>query len=161
LGQIWKKQRYKSIYSRREIVDDFIKACKKELTPHFDSVATDQLSLSTADGGLPLKPGVSLTHIPQNTDDNPLFISVVEQIQKEMISMSYGKATMPFISEATGVEDDIQVWENIPVDTTVEPCQEFVELFKKNCSVFEFGAEASRRTLIFFFEKSLLIFLIL
>ncbi|XJO77625.1 hypothetical protein BDV3_002179 [Batrachochytrium dendrobatidis] len=69
--------------------------------------------------------------------------------------MSYGKATMPFISEATGVEDENQVWENIPVDTTVEASPEFVELFKKNCSVFEFGAEASRRTLIFFFGKKL------
>ena len=67
--------------------------------------------------------------------------------------MSYGKATMPFISEATGVEDENQVWENIPVDTTVEASPEFVELFKKNCSVFEFGAEASRRTLIDLFLR--------
>jgi hypothetical protein len=28
-----------------EIVDDFIKAVKKELSPHFDSIATDQLSI--------------------------------------------------------------------------------------------------------------------
>ena len=34
-------------------VNDFLKACKKELSPHFDSFATDQLSLSTtADGPL-------------------------------------------------------------------------------------------------------------
>ena len=131
-------------------VDDFLKACKKELQiPN----PPQELSLSTTDGGTPLKPGVSLTHIPQNTDDNPLFISVVEQIQKEMISMTYGKATMTFISEATGIEDDNQVWENIPIDTTVEPSQEFVELFKKNCSVFEFGAEASRRTIIDLFLR--------
>jgi hypothetical protein len=54
----------------------------------------------------------------QNTAKSPLFISVavVEQLQKEMVSMPYGKAKMPFISEATGVEDENQVWENIPVD---------------------------------------------
>lgn len=27
-------------------VDDYLKVCKKELSPHFDSVATDQLSLT-------------------------------------------------------------------------------------------------------------------
>jgi hypothetical protein len=83
------------------------------------SYYSTQISLSTADGGDALCLGVALALIPQNTDDNPLFIIVVHQIQKEMISMSYGKATMPFIREATGVEDDIQAWENIPVDTTV------------------------------------------
>ena len=36
---------------------------------------------------------------------------------------------MPFISEATGVEDENQVWENIPVDTTVEVLQSLL-----NCS---------------------------
>lgn len=99
---------------------------------------------------IPLQPGYT-----ENDDEHPLFISVAvaEQAQKEMVSMSYGKATMPFISEATGVEDDNQVWENIPVDTTVEASPEFVELFKKNCSVFEFGTEASRRTLIDLFLR--------
>ncbi|KAK6094105.1 hypothetical protein MT418_005920 [Batrachochytrium dendrobatidis] len=136
-----------------EIVDDLLKACKKELSPHFDSYAPAQLCLSTTDGGTPLQPDDPIP--AQNTAKTPLFITVavVEQAQKEMVSMSYGKATMPFISEATGVEDENQVWENIPVDTTVEASPEFVELFKKNCSVFEFGAEASRRTLIFFFGK--------
>lgn len=132
-------------------VDDFIKACKKELSPLLDSYAPSQLSLSTADGGTPLQPDDDIP--AQNTAKNPLFITVVEQLQKEIISMSYGKATMPFISQATGVKDDIQVWENIPIDITVEPSQEFVDLFKKNCSVFEFGAEASRRTLIDLFLR--------
>ena len=134
-------------------VDDFLEACKKKLSPHFDSIATDQLSLSTTDGGAPLQPDDAIP--AQNTAKAPLFIgvAVVEQAQKEMVSMSYGKATMPFISEATGVQDENQIWENIPVDTTVEASAEFVELFKKNCSVFEFGAEASRRTLIDLFLR--------
>ena len=125
-------------------VDDFIEQCKKKLSSKLGGYDVDQLSLSSTDGGTPLEPDSAIP--AQNTAKSPLFISLVKQIQKEMISMSYGKATMTFISEATGVEDDIQVWENIPVDTTVEPCQEFVELFKKNCSVFEFGtALATKR----------------
>jgi len=134
-------------------VDDFLKACKKELPHLLGSYDSAQLSLSTTNGGTPLQPDDAIP--AQNTAKTPLFISVavVEQAQKEMISMSYGKATMPFISEATGVEDENQVWENIPVDTTVEASPEFVELFKKNCSVFEFGAEASRRTLIDLFLR--------
>jgi hypothetical protein len=56
-------------------VDDFIKAVKKELQiPN----PPQELSLSTADGGTPFRPGVSLTLIPQNTDDNPLFISATD-----------------------------------------------------------------------------------
>jgi hypothetical protein len=57
-------------------VDDFLKACKKELSPHFDSVATDQLSLSTADGGTPLKPDDAIP--AQNTSKKPLFICINE-----------------------------------------------------------------------------------
>jgi hypothetical protein len=134
-------------------VDDFLKACKKELPHLLGSYDSAQLSLSITDGGPPLQPDDSIP--VQNIAKAPLFISVavVEQAQKEMVSMSYGKATMSFISEATGVEDENQVWENIPVDTTVEASSEFVELFKKNCSVFEFGAEASRRTLIDLFLR--------
>jgi hypothetical protein len=30
--------------------------------------------------------------------------------------MAYGKADMKFIHEATGVKEDQQIWENIPVD---------------------------------------------
>jgi hypothetical protein len=136
-------------------VDDFLEACKKKLSSKLGSYDSAQLSLSTTDGGTPLQPGYSLNQIPQNTDENPLFISVIEQglTQKETISMTYGKATMTFISEATGIEDDNQVWENIPVDHSIEPSEEFVDLFKKNCSVFEFGAEASRRTLIDLFLR--------
>ena len=134
-------------------VDDFLKQCKKELLFLYGQFPPGELSLSTTAGGPPLQPDDAIPG--QNTAQAPLFISVavVEQFQKEMVSMSYGKATMPFISEATGVEDENQVWENIPVDTTVEASPEFVELFKKNCSVFEFGAEASRRTLIDLFLR--------
>ncbi|KAI8903404.1 hypothetical protein EDD86DRAFT_99118 [Gorgonomyces haynaldii] len=131
-------------------VDDFLKACRKELSPHFDSVATDELSLSTTAGGPPLQPDDDIP--AHNSAETPLLISVAVK-ETEMVSMSYGKATMHFISEATGVEYENQVWENIPVDNTIEPAQEFVELFKKNCSVFEFGAEASRRTLIDLFLR--------
>jgi len=134
-------------------VDDFLKACKKELLFLYGQFPPGELSLSTTADGPLLQPDDPIP--AQNTAKSPLFISVavVEQLQKEMVSMSYGKATMPFISEATGVEDENQVWENIPVDTTVEASPEFVELFKKNCSVFEFGAEASRRTLIDLFLR--------
>jgi hypothetical protein len=132
-------------------VDDFLEACKKKLSSKLGSYDVDQLSLSTADGGTPLKPDDDIP--AQNTAKNPLFISVIQQVQKEIISMTYGKATMKFISETTGIKDDDQVWENIPIDATVEPSQEFVELFKKNCSVFEFGAEASRRTIIDLFLR--------
>ena len=134
-------------------VDDFLKQCKKELLFLYGQFPPGELSLSTTNAGTPLQPDDAIP--AQNTAKAPLFISVavVEQAQKEMVSMSYGKATMPFISEATGVEDENQIWENIPVDTTVEASAEFVELFKKNCSVFEFGAEASRRTLIDLFLR--------
>jgi hypothetical protein len=134
-------------------IDDFLKQCKKELLLLYGQFPPGELFLSTTADGPPLEPDDAIP--AQNTAKAPLFISVavVEQAQKEMVSMSYGKATMPFISEATGVEDENQVWENIPVDTTVEASAEFVKLFKKNCSVFEFGAEASRRTLIDLFLR--------
>jgi predicted amidohydrolase len=60
-----------------EDVDDFLEACKKELSLLLDSYATAQLSLSTTDGGAALCPGTFLTLIPANTDDCPLFISIV------------------------------------------------------------------------------------
>jgi hypothetical protein len=57
-------------------VDDFLEACKKKLSPHFDSIATDQLSLSTTDGGTPLQPDDDIP--AQNTAKNPLVISIKE-----------------------------------------------------------------------------------
>ena len=144
-------------------IDDFLKACKKELLFMYGDFPKGEISLSTTAGGNSLRPGILLTDIPsqpgysQNDDENPLFISVTvaEKAKNEMVSMSYGTATMSFISEATGIEDDIQVWENIPIDVKIEASQAFVELFKKNCSVFEFGAEASRRTLIDLFLREI------
>jgi hypothetical protein len=56
-------------------VDDFLKVCKKELSSKLGSYDVDQLSLSTTNGGTPLQPGYFLNQIPQNTDDNPLFIT--------------------------------------------------------------------------------------
>ena len=63
-------------------VDDFLEACKKELSPLLDSYASAQLSLSTTDGGTPLEPDDDIP--AQNTAKAPLFISVavVEQAQK-------------------------------------------------------------------------------
>ena len=37
-------------------VDDFLKACKKELSQKLGSYDVDQLSLSTTEGGSPLEP---------------------------------------------------------------------------------------------------------
>jgi hypothetical protein len=59
---------------------DFIKACKKELSPDFDSVAIDRLSLSLTDGGPPLKPDEGLPG--SNSAENPLFIIVAESAWK-------------------------------------------------------------------------------
>jgi S1-C subfamily serine protease len=57
-------------------VDDFLKACKKELSPLLDSYAPAQLSLSTTDGGTPLQPDDDIP--AQNTAKNPLFIGIKE-----------------------------------------------------------------------------------
>jgi hypothetical protein len=57
-------------------IDDFIEACKKKLSPHFDSIATDQLSLSLTEGGTPLEPDSSLPESENNTAKTPLFISI-------------------------------------------------------------------------------------
>ncbi|KAI8893338.1 hypothetical protein BC833DRAFT_608690 [Globomyces pollinis-pini] len=134
-------------------VDDFLKACKKELPSTLGSYDVSQLCLSTTVGGAPLQPDGPIP--AQNTEKAPLFIrlAVEEQAQEEMVSMTYGKASMPFISEATGIEDNHHSWENIPVDTTVEVSSEFVELFKKNYSVFEFWGKASRKILIEMFLR--------
>ena len=64
-----------------EIIDDFIEAVKKKLTPHFDSVATDQISISLTERGNALQPDLKLNEIsalPGYTENNyqrPLFIS--------------------------------------------------------------------------------------
>ena len=55
-------------------VDDFLKACKKELFSKLGSYDVDQLSLSTTDGGSPLEPDDPIP--AQNTAKTPLFINV-------------------------------------------------------------------------------------
>jgi hypothetical protein len=59
-------------------VDDFLEACKKKLPHLLGSYDSAQLSLSTTDGGTSLQPGYSLHQIPQNTDENPLFITATD-----------------------------------------------------------------------------------
>jgi hypothetical protein len=55
-------------------VDDFLKACKKELFSKLGSYDVDQLSLSATDGGSPLEPDDPIP--AQNTAKTPLFINV-------------------------------------------------------------------------------------
>lgn len=57
-------------------VDDFLKQCKKELSPLLDSFAPAQLSLSTTDGGTPLQPDDAIS--AQNTAKTPLFITATD-----------------------------------------------------------------------------------
>ena len=64
-------------------VDDFLEACKKVLSPLLDSYDSDQLCLSTTQGGSSLRPDTLLTDIPsqpgydENDYEHPLFISVI------------------------------------------------------------------------------------
>ncbi|OAJ42326.1 hypothetical protein BDEG_25791 [Batrachochytrium dendrobatidis JEL423] len=77
-----------------ENVDDLLKACKKELSPHFDSYAIDQLSLSTTDGGTPLQPDDPIP--AQNTAKTPLFITVADSsLGSRSLSKSSLKAPHP------------------------------------------------------------------
>ena len=57
-------------------VDDFLKACKKELSSKLGSYDVDQLCLSTTDGGTPLQPDDDIP--AQNTAKNPLFITATD-----------------------------------------------------------------------------------
>ena len=57
-------------------VDDFLKACKKELSPLLDSYSPAQLFLSTTDGGTLLQPDDTLP--AQNTSKTPLLICINE-----------------------------------------------------------------------------------
>jgi hypothetical protein len=58
-----------------EIIDDFIKVCKKELSSKLGSYDVDQLSLSLTEGGTPLEPDSPLPESENNTAKTPLFIS--------------------------------------------------------------------------------------
>ena len=59
-----------------QIVDDFIKEIKKELSPDLDSFPPSRISISKTENGPALRPGLSLSEIPQNTDETPLFVCV-------------------------------------------------------------------------------------
>jgi hypothetical protein len=65
-------------------VDDFLGQCKKELSSKLGSYDVGQLSLSTTDGGLSLRPDLLLNDIPsqpgylKNDDEHPLFISIAD-----------------------------------------------------------------------------------
>ena len=130
-------------------VYDFLEACKNKLPNLLGSYDSAQLSLSTAGDDTPLPPDDPLP--AQNTAKTPLFISII--VVEEMKYMTFGEATMPFISETTDVKEKDEVWKNIPIDTKINPSEEFIELFKKNCSVFQIGSEASRRTVIDLFLR--------
>jgi hypothetical protein len=71
----------------------------------------------------------------------------------EIKSMAYGQADMVFIQETTGISEDIQVWEDIPLDDNVRPSEAFIALYKQNSSVFDFIQEAGRRTIIDLFLR--------
>jgi hypothetical protein len=69
--------------------------------------------------------------------------------------MAFGKADMPFIAEATEIDETQVVWEEINFDETVTPSPEFTDLYKKNCSVFDFIGETGRRTIIDLFLREI------
>ncbi|KAI8904062.1 hypothetical protein EDD86DRAFT_213827 [Gorgonomyces haynaldii] len=133
-------------------VTHFIKAIKKELPNKLGHVDSDNITLHLTKDGPALEPDDALP--AQNTKQTALVVTVPPSAPT-LVSMAYGKADMPFISESTEVQEDQEVWENIPVDESIAPCAEFVELFKKNCSVFEFETEASRRTVIDLFLREI------
>ena len=133
-------------------VDDFIEAVKKELPKQLGDYDPSLITLHLTEDGPALEPDDPLP--PANTKQTALVVTVAPPAPT-LVSMAYGKADMPFISESTEVQENQEVWENIPVDESIVPCAEFVELFKKNCSVFEFETEASRRTVIDLFLREI------
>ena len=126
-----------------EIVDDFIKAIKKELElPHPPQV----ISLSLTCDGPPLEQDAALP--ASNTAKTPLFVTTA--YSGKPISMSFSKAEMPFIRLATEIKGGPQPWKNIPVDEGVVPpdLEAFVKSFRTFCAGFDMGTEAGRRLVI-------------
>ncbi|KAJ8331068.1 hypothetical protein O5D80_001078 [Batrachochytrium dendrobatidis] len=77
-----------------EIVDDLLKACKKELLSLYGQFPPGQLSLSTTDGGTPLQPDDPIP--AQNTAKTPLFITVADSsLGSRSLSKSSLKAPHP------------------------------------------------------------------
>ena len=133
-------------------VTHFIDAIKKKLSNELGNVDPNRITLHLTKDSPALEPDDALPD--QNTKQTALVVTVPPSAPT-LVSMAYGKADMPFISESTEVQEDQEVWENIPVDESIAPCAEFVDLFKKNCSVFEFETEASRRTVIDLFLREI------
>lgn len=92
----------------------------------------------------------------QNSYETAFSVKTIRAMPKE-VSMTYGRAEMSFISETTEVQEVPTVWQNILsfADDSVAPSEEFIELFRKNCSVFESAFEASRRTVIDLFLREI------
>ena len=65
-------------------IDDFIKACKKELSSKLGSYDIDQLFLSLTVDGPKLPPGLKIKQLSSqlgyinNDDEHPLFIGTIE-----------------------------------------------------------------------------------
>lgn len=60
---------------------------------------------------------------------------------------------MQYIAETTEIDEDVRVWESIPLDETVSPSDDFINLFQKNSTVFDFIGETGRRTVIDLFLR--------
>ncbi|KAJ8324722.1 hypothetical protein O5D80_006961 [Batrachochytrium dendrobatidis] len=77
-----------------EIVDDLLKACKKEVLFLYGQFPPGELSLSTTDGGTPLQPDDPIP--AQNTAKTPLFITVADSsLGSRSLSKSSLKAPHP------------------------------------------------------------------
>ena len=78
------------------LLNDFLKACKKELSSDFKHVSVIELSLSITAGGPSLCPDLLLTDIPSqpdyfgNDDENPLFISIENIPDEDIIGSRLG-----------------------------------------------------------------------
>ena len=75
-----------------EIVDDFIKSCKKELLSLYGQFPPGEISLSTSKGGTPLEPDDPLP--AQNTAKTPLIISVSVEKQDPTREPPQGKYSL-------------------------------------------------------------------
>ncbi|KAJ3112491.1 hypothetical protein HDU96_004508 [Phlyctochytrium bullatum] len=133
-------------------VTHLIDAIKKKLPNELGKVDPHRITLHLTESSVALRPGAALP--APNTEETALVVKV-PQSAPALESLAYGKADMVFISETTEVQTNQEVWENMPVDESIAPCAEFVELFKKNTSVFEFETEASRRTVIDLFLREI------
>ena len=87
-------------------VDDFLKACKKELLFLYGQFPPGELSLSTTEGGSPLEPDDPIP--APNTAKTPLFISVEEQTLNEIATVRSDEAVSAFWNAFKNCSDPIQ-----------------------------------------------------